>query len=354
MRALGTLCIPEVNMEVNKILEIQNKIVPETVELFMRRYEILKIISEHHPIGRRALSNKLGITERTMRTEIEKLKEINLIQIQSSGVYLTDEGNKMLSEIQKTFYYIKKLSETELKLKEKLKLRRVIVVPGDVNKDIYTFNELGKKAAEIIIDLIKTDTVLGITGGTTMSCVVNQMKKKNNIKNLLVLPARGALSEDLGIEANTIAANLAEKLNSDYKLLHIPDNLDYDELKALKNNKLINEVLEDIKKINLLVFGLGNAKDMALRRKADKYTFDKIVEDNLIAEAFGYYFDQDGKMKMQTNSVGITLENYKEIKDVVAVAAGSIKAEAIYAISKFNNNFILVTDEGAANKILSF
>jgi central glycolytic genes regulator len=57
---------------------------------------------------------------------------------------------------------------------------------------------------------------------------------------------------------------------------------------------------------------------------------------------------------MQTNSVGITLENYKEIKDVVAVAAGSIKAEAIYAISKFNNNFILVTDEGAANKILSF
>jgi len=340
-------------MEVNKILEIQNQIVPETVELFMRRYEILRIISDFQPIGRRALSNKLGITERTMRTEIEKLKEIKLIHIESSGVWLDDKGKEMLSEIQKTFYYIKDLSETELKLKEKLKLRRVVVVAGDVNRDSYTFDELGRKAGEVIIDIIKPDTILGITGGTTMACVVNQMKKKNNIKNLLVLPARGALSEELVIEANTIAANLAEKLNADYKLLHIPDNLDFEELKALKNNKIIKDVLEDIKKINLLVFGLGNAKDMAYRRKADISIFNKINEDNLIAEAFGYYFDQDGQMKMQTNSVGISIENYNQIKDVVAVAAGSSKAEAIYAISKFNNNFILVTDEGAANKILS-
>lgn len=340
-------------MEVNKILEIQNQIVPETVELFMRRYEILRIISDFQPIGRRALSNKLGITERTMRTEIEKLKEIKLIHIESSGVWLSDVGKEMLSEVQKTFYYIKNLSETELKLKEKLKLRRVVVVAGDVNKDRYTFNELGKKAGEVVLDLIKPDTILGITGGTTMACVVNQMYKKNNIKNLLVLPARGALSEELGIEANTIAAKLAAKLNSEYKLLHIPDNLDFDELKALKNNKIIRDVLDDIKKINLLVFGLGNAKDMAYRRKADNSIFEKIEEDNLIAEAFGYYFDQDGMMKMQTNSVGISLENYNQIKDIVAVAAGSSKAEAIYAISKFNNNFILVTDEGAANKILS-
>ncbi len=340
-------------MEVNKILEIQNQIVPETVELFMRRYEILRIISDFQPIGRRSLSNKLGITERAMRTEIEKLKEIKLIHIEPSGVWLSDTGKGILSEVQKTFYYIKNLSETELRLKEKLKLRRVVVVAGDVNKDRYTFNELGKKAGEVVLDLIKPDTILGITGGTTMACVVNQMKKKSNIKNLLVLPARGALSEELGIEANTIAANLAEKLNSGYKLLHIPDNLDFDELKALKNNKIIKDVLDDIKKINLLVFGLGNAKDMAYRRKADSSILKKIEEDNLIAEAFGYYFNHDGMMKMQTNSVGISLEGYNQIKDIVAVAAGSSKAEAIYAISKFNNNFILVTDEGAANKILS-
>jgi central glycolytic genes regulator len=178
------------------------------------------------------------------------------------------------------------------------------------------------------------------------------MKRKKGIKNLLVLPARGGLSEELEIQANTIAANLAEKINAHYKLLHIPDNLDKHELYVLKNNKLIKDVLDDIQKINLLVFGIGNAMDMAIRRKSDKSVFKRIESENLTAEAFGYFFDKEGNVKMQTNSVGITLDNFKEIKNSVGVAAGSSKAEAIYTISKFNNNFILVTDEAAARRIL--
>lgn len=339
-------------MENNKILEIQNKIVPETVELFMKRYEILKVISSLQPIGRRSLSVRLGITERTMRTEIDKLKEMNLIDIKSAGVELTREGIDLLSEIHGSFYYIKNLSDLELKLMEKLRLKKVAVVSGDAEKDSFVFNDLGKKAAEIVLELIKNDTVLGITGGTTMACVVRQMKRKKGIKNLLVLPARGGLSEELEIQANTIAANLAEKIDAPYKLLHIPDNLDETELGVLKNNKLINDVLQDIQKINLLVFGLGNAKEMAARRKANKDVLDRIVKDNLTAEAFGYFFDNEGNVKMQTNSVGISLDNFKEIKNSIGVAAGKSKAEAIYAISKFNNNFILVTDEAAARRIL--
>jgi central glycolytic genes regulator len=339
-------------MENNKILEIQNKIVPETVELFMKRYEILKVISSMQPIGRRSLSVKLGITERTMRTEIDKLKELNLIDIKSAGVELTNEGIDVLSEIHGSFYYIKNLSDLELKLMEKLKLKKVAVVAGDAEKDSFVFNDLGKKAAEIVLELIKNDTVLGITGGTTMACVVRQMKRKKGIKNLLVLPARGGLSEELEIQANTIAANLAEKIDAPYKLLHIPDNLDETELGVLKNNKLINDVLQDIQKINLLVFGLGNAKEMAARRKSNKDVLDRILKDKLTAEAFGYFFDKEGTVKMQTNSVGISLDNFKEIKNSIGVAAGRSKAEAIYAISKFNNNFILVTDEAAARRIL--
>jgi len=339
-------------MDINKIIEMQNKIVPETVELLMKRYEILKIISSFQPIGRRTLAIKLGITERTIRTEIDKIKEMNLIEIKASGVELTPIGIDLLSEIHNTFYYIKNLSELELKLMEKLKLKKVAVVSGDAEDDVFTFNNLGKKAAEIVLEYIKNDTILGITGGTTMACVVNQMKRKKGIKNLLVLPARGGLSEELEIQANTIAANLAEKLDAKYKLLHIPDNLDEQELNVLKNNKLINEVLADIQKINLLVFGLGNAKEMAARRKSEKSVFSRIEEENLTAEAFGYFFDNEGNVKMQINSVGITLDNFKEIKNSIGVAAGSSKAEAIYAISKFNNNFILVTDEAAAKRIL--
>lgn len=339
-------------MNLNLMFEIQSKLVPEAIDLLMKRYEILKSISINQPIGRRALSSKLGLTERIIRTEIEKLNELKLVEINASGVQLTKSGENTLLQVQDTFYYIKNISELELKLKEKLQLKKVAVVPGDVDHDSFAFSSLGKKAAEIILDLIKSDTVIGITGGTTMACVVNQMKVKKGIKNLLVLPARGALNEELKIQANTIAAKLAEKLDAEYKLLYIPDNLDCNELNALKNNNIINSVLNDMKRINLLIFGLGNAKEMARRRNANISVINKIIEEKLVAETFGYYFNHDGKMRMQTNSVGITIEDFNEIKNKVGVAAGSSKAEAIYAISKFNNNFVLVTDEGAARKIL--
>jgi central glycolytic genes regulator len=339
-------------MNINNIFEIQKKVVPEIVELMMKRYEILTVINTFQPVGRRFLSTKLGISERTVRTEVDRLKEINLIKIYSSGVELTEEGQKTLSDIHSTFYYIKNLSDIEMKLMEKLNLKRVAVVSGDSQSDRFSFNELGKRAAEIVLENLKNDTILGITGGTTMANLVKQMKRKKGMKNLLVLPARGGLSEELEIQANTIAANLAEKLEASYKLLHIPDNLDENSLFVLKNNKLISDVLDDIKKIDLLIFGIGNANDMAIRRKSDKNVFEKIEKDKLTAEAFGYYFDNLGNVKMQNNSVGITLENFCKIDNAIGVAAGSSKAEAIYAVTKFSNNFILVTDEAAAKRIL--
>ena len=339
-------------MDINKIFQIQKKVAPEIVDLLMKRYEILRTISNFQPVGRRFLSNKLGISERTIRTEIEKLRSMNFITIKAHGVELTEEGNKVLSDIHSTFYYIKNLSEIELKLMDKLKLKRVSVVSGDAAKDIYTFNDLGKKAASILLEYIKNDTIIGITGGTTMANTVKQLKSKKNYKNLLVLPARGGLSEELEIQANTIAANLAKKLKAQYKLLHIPDNLDENSLTVLKKNKIISDVLEDIKEINLLVFGIGVAKEMAVRRKSEKSIFERIEKEKLTAEAFGYFFDNLGNVRMQANSIGITLDNFKEINTAIAVAAGSSKAEAIYAVSKFSNNFILVTDEAAARRIL--
>ena len=118
-------------MNINEIFEILNKIVPDTVDLLMKRYEILKVVGLFQPIGRRNLSYKIGTTERTIRTEIDKLKEMELIKIQASGVSLTEKGLTLLSEIHDVFYYIKNLPDIELKLMEKLKLKRVAVISGD-------------------------------------------------------------------------------------------------------------------------------------------------------------------------------------------------------------------------------
>ena len=51
------------------LLEIQQKLIPEVVEIMTKRYLVLREISLNGPIGRRALATKLQNSERVVRTE---------------------------------------------------------------------------------------------------------------------------------------------------------------------------------------------------------------------------------------------------------------------------------------------
>lgn len=339
-------------MDCKKILEVQTKIVPEIIDTINARYDILRTVEVNQPIGRRTLANKLNKTEKVIRTEVEKLKEMELIDIESSGMILTDLGKDLLIDLDELMHELKNLSSLEKLLENKLGIKEVIIVSGNTSKDEHGFANLGKKAASIISNKIEDNYIVGIAGGTTMALVANQMKKKNNLKNITIVPARGALNEEIGIQANTVAFNLAQRFNANYKMLHIPDDLNENELHAIKENESIREVLECIDNANLLIFGLGNAYDMAIRRKADTSTLNSIKKEKLVAETFGYFFDSNGEVKLQMNSVGITIDKIKKVKHSIAVAVGEDKAKVIIAFSNFYKNFTLVTDEITANKIL--
>lgn len=339
-------------MVLKKILDIQRQIVPEIVDTLNERYNMLKIIEVNQPIGRRVLASKLNRTERIIRSEIKKLKDMGFIDIISSGMIITEIGKDLLSKLHELMYDVNNLSSLENTLKESLGINEVIIVSGDTSKDEYGYINLGKKASNIINKSIHNNYIVGIAGGTTMALVVNKMSKKDNFDKLTIVPARGALNEEIDLQANTIAFNMAQKYNADYKMLHVPDNLSEEELQAIKENESIRDVLCCIDNMDLLIFGLGDAYDMAIRRKADLETLKIIRENNLVAEAFGYFFDSNGEVKFHMNSVGISIDKIKKVKHSIAVAVGVEKAKVIKAFSNFCKNFTLITDEVTALNIL--
>lgn len=48
------------NISLDRIINLQNKLVPEMVDLITERYKVLRQISHDQPIGRRTLAKKLG------------------------------------------------------------------------------------------------------------------------------------------------------------------------------------------------------------------------------------------------------------------------------------------------------
>ncbi|WP_027623757.1 sugar-binding transcriptional regulator [Clostridium lundense] len=335
-----------------EILKLQQKIIPEMIELMEKRYNILRNIYYNQPIGRRILARNLELSERVVRTEINFLREQNFIDITLPGMIITSEGEEIIEKLKNFIHDIKGLSELEHSLKKKLGIKNVIIVPGNLDEDITIMKELGRASANYLKSILVDSQIVAITGGSTVKDVIDNMSKMNNLSNVMAVPARGGMGRNLETQANTLVSNFANKLNCNYKLLHVPDNLSNEAMNAMMKEKDVKEILDIIDDTDILIYGIGRADEMARRRGLSSEEIQKLVHKGAVGEAFGYYFNRQGEVIYSTPTMGIRNEQIGKIQHLIAVAGGMCKAKAIISTEINNTNSILVTDEGAAREIL--
>lgn len=338
--------------KLQEILELQKKIVPELVNTLEKRYNVLRTIYHNEPIGRRSLAEKLNIGERTVRTEIGFLKEQELIDINPAGMRVTSDGEEIINKLKDFIHEIKGLSEVEEKIRSLLNLKKVIIVPGDVEKNPLVLKDLGKACANYVKDVLKDDSIVALTGGSTLKEVVEAFPKITNLSNIQVVPARGGMGKNVETQANTLAASLAKKLNATYKMLHISENLSLDIIDNLLKEEAVKAVIDTIHKADILMYGVGNAVQMARKRGVPEDEINNLIDNGAVGEAFGCYFSEDSKIISETTAIGIKINNARKIKTHIAVAGGNNKVESIIATEYNDYTGVLVTDEAAAKGIL--
>ncbi|WP_315117458.1 sugar-binding transcriptional regulator [uncultured Clostridium sp.] len=335
-----------------EVLKIQQKIIPEMIEVMEKRYNILRNIYYNQPIGRRMLARNLDVSERIVRTEINFLKEQNFIEITLPGMIITPYGEEIIDKLKNYIHQIKGLNDLEEIVKEKLGLKNVIIVPGDLDEDLNVMKELGKASANYLKSILTDENVIAITGGTTVKEVVENMPKLSNLNNVIIVPARGGMGRDLETQANTLVSNLANKFNCNYKLLHVPDNLSSEAVDAMVKEKSVKDILDIIYSADILIYGIGRADEMAKRRGVPNEEIEILKFKGAVGEAFGYYFDREGNVVYSTPTMGIKNQHIGNVEHIIAVAGGGSKGEAIISTELNNKNGVLVTDEGAAKEIL--
>lgn len=336
-----------------EILELQKKIVPELVNTLEKRYNVLRTIFHNQPIGRRVLADMLNVGERTVRTEIGFLKEQGLIEINTSGMTVTSEGVEIIHKLNDFIHEIKGLSEVEKKIQSSLNLKKVIIVPGDVEENPLVLKDLGKACANYVKDVLKDNSIIALTGGSTLKEVVEAFPRVTNLSQIQVVPARGGMGKKVETQANTLAATLAKKLNGTYKMLHISENLSLDIIGTLLKEEAVKVVIDTIHKADVLIYGIGNAVQMARKRGVPQQEIDNLINNGAVGEAFGCYFNKDSKIISETTAIGIKINEARKIKTHIAVAGGKNKVESIIATEYNDNDGVLVTDEAAAKGILS-
>lgn len=337
----------------DEIVFLLRKITPDLIQKLENRYNILRNIQFFQPIGRRVLSAQMNWSERPLRSEVKFLERQGLINIKSGGMELTSEGEKTINKLQNFISRLRGLNDISSFLKNRFQIKDVLIIPGDSDVDESIKKQMGRMTADYLKGIIKDGSIIAVTGGTTVAQIPKVLPDSMVKRNVVVVPGRGALGEKAEIQANTIAAELARKLGGSYKLLHVPDNLSQRALKTVCEDSMIKELLQIIKKADILIHGVGTAQEMAKRRGLSQEDMEYLKKMHAVSETLGFYLDKTGKIVYETTSIGFGFSDLNEIGTIITVAGGSSKAEAILAFLNIRYSSVLITDEGAAKKMIN-
>lgn len=337
-----------------KLLNLQKQLVPDLLNDMERRYMILRSIRLTEPVGRRPLASMLDMTERVLRSEVELLKSLHLIDFEKSGMHLTEDGRKILTGLEDVMRDISEIHEIEQQVCGVLGITETIIVSGDSDKLPSIKSEIGKAGARKLERLLGEKNIITVTGGSTMAAVAEALADSDVTGNeLLFVPARGGVGAKISDQANSICVAMAENTDGNHRVLYVPDEVSDTLRSTLLKEPAIEDVLSLIKSADIVMHGIGNAMKMAERRNTDEEGMNKIKKGHAVGEAFGYYFDRKGKVVHKVSTIGLQLEELQQFKHVIAAAGGGSKASAIRSYMKnAPKSTILVTDEGAAMEIL--
>ncbi|MBP2240320.1 central glycolytic genes regulator [Cytobacillus eiseniae] len=337
----------------DSLIDVQKRLLPDLLTVMQKRYHILHYIGLMEPVGRRSLSLSLNLTERVLRSEVDFLKNQDLITSSSAGMRLTDDGRDLLEKLGHIIRDISGIRSLEESLQQQMGIQDVIIVAGNSDESPWVKSELGRAAASRMKSILTRENIIAVTGGSTIAAVADTLTPSEKEQACLFVPARGGIGEDVKNQANSICAAMADRMASKYRVLYVPDQVSKDIYDSFIKEPEINEVLQLIKSASMVLHGIGDAMTMAERRKSSNEDLEIIKSAQAEGEAFGYYFNENGEVVHKVQTIGLQLQDLANIPSVIAVAGGASKAKAIAAYMKqAPPSTILITDEGAAKCLL--
>ena len=153
-------------------IKMIESVAPDIIEVLQERYKILRNIYWMQPIGRRSLSESMGITERVLRTETDLLKNLNLIDTSKSGMTLTTKGEEVYQSLENFMDQLLGTHQTEQQLAEYFGNQRCIVVSGNSEEQTKVADAFGEALSEALDRLLpEGENIIAVMGGTTMAVV---------------------------------------------------------------------------------------------------------------------------------------------------------------------------------------
>ncbi len=238
----------------------------------------------------------------------------------------------------------------ERQLINKYSLKDVFVVPAPTSEEKTNIN-LAKAAALYINDRLKEQDLINVGYGDTSNHLLNNLATMAE-KPISCISLTGGVSYYLpDTRSNVFNANLhlipAPLLASSIEMAQ-----------AIREEISVKEIFRMSAIANFTVIGIGGLHEKSTIFKTGTLNKNDMIYLKMkgaVGDILSHFIDKDGNLvqnHIEDRLIGISLDAIKTFKNVIGVAAGENKVEAIKAVLKGQYIDVLITDSSTAEKLL--
>jgi len=287
------------------------------------------------------ISRQLGTSRATVSRLLREARDVGVVEITVHYPWKTD-------------------SETEHNLIARFHLRqaRVLVGRGQPYEEIL--HGLGVLAARYVEGILAEDTILGISWGTAVYSTVQALRPDRGLPITVVQMIGAVGTGDSRIDGPDLARLLANIYGGEYRYFHAPLIVEEAHVREmLLQEPRIRETLSLARRADIALVGIGSlVPEVASLLRAgylDREALARLRAQGAVGDVCARHYDAQGRVldiELNQRIVGIELETLHVIEQVIGVAGGEAKAEAILSALRGGHVNVLVIDDAAAWKVL--
>ncbi|MEK3888321.1 sugar-binding transcriptional regulator [Bacillus sp. FSL K6-3431] len=242
----------------------------------------------------------------------------------------------------------------EKDLKSTFSLPNAFVVPSPVNKNAISVT-LAKAAAQYLQNNLQKFDLVGFGWGKAVSDTIEHLSIETD-SDLSAVTLTG------GVNYYFPNSNSGNSGIGKFQKIHViptPFLASTEEMaNKFLNEPSVREILDLAMLSKFIVIGIGGITPDATIVLEEKMTINELTsikQKNAVGDILGQFFNKDGEilnLPHHSRLIGTKLSTLKHLENVIAVAGGEKKIEAIYGALKGNYLHTLITDELTAASLL--
>ena len=294
----------------------------------------------HEGLNQKDIAETLGISRATVVNYLQEARERELIRITLAAPAFTT--HRLAHDLCRRFG-----------------LKAAYVVPDEGAGVEDAFRRVVKGAALWLPDLLASGDNLGVAWGRTVYDLAEALEITRT-EDMTVLQLVGSMATPYGFTAEACSTRLAQRLGARCLNLHAPAILSGAALAAaLRAEPIIRLQLDEIEKLNKLLFSVGTATgdshivSSGLATAAD---LDHYTRNGAVGVICGRFVDAKGHAipgPMEERMIGIPLERLTGLEMGILVTPGHDKVAATMAAIRGGYVTHLVTGLTVAEALLA-